>query len=174
MEHEKQEKTEVEKVEVKVNFLSIDRGTGAPIVVLKETAEDSNRILLIWIGEAEAAAIQMHLEKTNLPRPMTHDLLKNMIQTLGGNVTEVCVSDFQKRTFYAHLTVDVKGEPLQVDCRPSDAIALALRCDAPIYAAEHVIADHGFSEDELSPGQKPDAKDMLENLDDDTLKQYTV
>ena len=78
MEQEKQA-----RVEVKVNFLSIDRSTGAPIVVLKEKGEDSNRILLIWIGESEAAAIQRYTDKIQLPRPMTHDLLKMMIETLG-------------------------------------------------------------------------------------------
>ncbi len=161
-------------VEVKVNFLSIDRGTGAPIVVLKENVEAESRILLIWIGESEAGAIQMHLEKMTLPRPMTHDLLKTMIETLKAKVTAVCVHDFEERTFYAHIMLEVDGTPLNVDCRPSDAIALALRCDAPIYVAEEVIAAHGFSEQELEREQKTDTKDVLENLDDDTLKQYTV
>ena len=168
-------KEKQERVEVKVNFLSIDRGTGAPIVVLKEKEEDdSNRILLIWIGESEAAAIQMHLEKIKLPRPMTHDLLKTMIETLEAKVTDVCVRDFEDRTFYAHVTLEVEGNSVDVDCRPSDAIALALRCEAPIYVVEAVIAEHGFSEQELDKGQKPDTKDVLQNLDDDTLKQYTV
>ena len=168
------EKEKQARVEVKVNFLSIDRGTGAPIVVLKEKEDDSNRILLIWIGESEAAAIQMHLEKIQLPRPMTHDLLKTMIETLDAKVTAVCVHGFEERTFYAHVTLDVKGDTIDVDCRPSDAIALALRCEAPIYVVEEVIAEQGFSEQELDRGQKPDTKDVLQNLDDDTLKQYTV
>ena len=168
------EKEKQERVEVKVNFLSIDRGTGAPIVVLKEKEGDSNRILLIWIGESEAAAIQMHIEKMQLPRPMTHDLLKTMIETLEAKVIEVCVRDFEDRTFYAHVKLEVKGNNVDVDCRPSDAIALALRCEAPIYVVEEVIAEHGFSEQDLEKGQKPDTKDVLQNLDDDTLKQYTV
>ena len=174
MDAEKQEQTEV-----KVHFLSIDRSTGAPIVVLKEKESDANRILLIWIGESEASAIQMHLENVELPRPMTHDLLKTMIETLEAKVTDVCVNAVEQLnerwTFYAHLTVNMDGnQTVQVDCRPSDAIALALRCDVPIYVAEEVIADHGFSEEELGTGQKPDTKDTLENLDDDTLKQFTV
>ena len=86
MDTEKQTKTEV-----KVHFLSIDRSTGAPIVVLKEKEGDSSRILLIWIGEPEAAAIQVHLENVELPRPMTHDLLKTMIETLEAKVVDVCV-----------------------------------------------------------------------------------
>ena len=176
------EKEKHERVEVKVNFLSIDRGTGAPIVVLKEETDEaeetdeggSSRILLIWIGESEAAAIQLHLEKRQLPRPMTHDLLKTLIGTLGAEVTEVCVRDFEERTFYAHMILEVEGDTIEVDCRPSDAIALAIRCEAPIYVMEHVIAEQGFSESELNSGEKPDTKDVLENLDDDTLKQYTV
>ena len=168
------EKEKQARVEVKVNFLSIDRSTGAPIVVLKEKEGDSNRILLIWIGESEAAAIQMHIEKMQLPRPMTHDLLKIMIETLGAKVRVVCVHAFEERTFYASMTLEVDGTHIDVDCRPSDAIALALRCEAPIYVVEEVLAEQGFSEQELDTGQKPDTKDVLENLDDDTLKQYTV
>jgi bifunctional DNase/RNase len=168
------EKEKEARVEVKVNFLSIDRGTGAPIVVLKEKEGDSNRILLIWIGESEAAAIQMHIEKMQLPRPMTHDLLKSMIETLGAKVTAVCVHSFEERTFYAHVTLEVNGDNIDVDCRPSDAIAIALRCEVPIYIVEEVLSEQGYSEQELDKGQKPDTKDVLQNLDDDTLKQYTV
>ena len=176
MDTEKQEKTEV--TEVKVHFLSIDRSTGAPIVVLKEKEGEENRILLIWIGESEAAAIQMHLENIEFPRPMTHDLLKTMIETFEAKVTDVCVNAVEQTderwTFYAHLTVNMNDKTVQIDCRPSDAIALAIRCEVPIYVAEEVIAGHGFSEQELGTGQKDDTKDALENLDDDTLKQYTV
>ena len=168
------EKDKQARVELNVNFLSIDRSTGAPIVVLKEKDGDSNRILLIWIGESEAAAIQMHIEKIQLPRPMTHDLLKTMIETLGAGVVAVCVHAFEEQTFYAHVTLDVEGNNIDVDCRPSDAIALALRCEAPIYVVEDVLTEQGFSEQELNRGQKPDTKDVLQNLDDDTLKQYTV
>ena len=166
------------KTEVKVHFLSIDRSTGAPIVVLKEKDGDSSRILLIWIGEPEAAAIQVHLENVELPRPMTHDLLKTMIETLEAKVVDVCVHTVEQLnnrwTFYAHVTLEVNDRTIEVDCRPSDAIALAIRCEVPIYVGEDVIADHGFSEQELNTGQKHDTKDVLENLDDDTLKQYTV
>lgn len=168
------EKEKQARVEVKVNFLSIDRSTGAPIVALKEKEGDSNRILLIWIGESEAAAIQRHTDKIQLPRPMTHDLLKIMIETLEAKVTGVCVHAFEERTFYAYLTLEVNGNNIDVDCRPSDAIALALRCEAPMYVVEEVLVEQGFSEQELTKGEKPDTKDVLENLDDDTLKQYTV
>ncbi len=162
------------RIEVKVNFLSIDRSTGSPIVVLKEKDNGSNRILLIWIGESEAASIQMHLEKMVLPRPMTHDLLKIMIETLGAEVMSICVAEFEDPTFYAQLILRVDGNEIEIDCRPSDAIALALRCEVPIYVAEKVLMEQGFSEQELSRGRENDPKEVLENLDDDTLKQYTV
>ena len=168
------EKEKQPDIEVKVNFLSIDRSTGAPIVVLREKDGDLNRILPILIGESEAAAIQKHLENMELPRPLTHDLLKIMIETLDAKVVAVCVHTFEKHTFYAYVTLQVKDGNIEVDCRPSDGIALALRCEAPIYVAENVIAEHGFAEQEIEKGQKHDTKDVLENLDDDTLKQYTV
>ena len=101
-----------------------------------------------------------------------------MIETLGAKVADVCVHTVEQLnnrwTFYAHVTLEVNDRTIEVDCRPSDAIALAIRCEVPIYVGEDVIADHGFSEQELNTGQKHDTKDVLENLDDDTLKQYTV
>jgi len=161
-------------VEVNINYLTIDQRTGAPIVVMKEKEGASKRILLIWIGESEAGAIQMQLENLVLPRPMTHDLLKTMIETLEGAVTGVCVHRAEEQTFYAQVYLQRNGDSLNIDARPSDAIALALRCDAPIYVAEKVIEDHGFPEDELERARKRDPKDVLQNLDDDTLKQFTV
>ncbi len=168
---DKQEQT---IVEFNVHFLSIDQSTGAPIVVLKEKEGNSKRILLIWIGEPEAGSIQMSLEKTEIPRPMTHDLLKTVIEQLNGQVTSVCVTAVEERTFFAQIKLQVDDKELDIDSRPSDAIALALRCDAPIYVLEHVVEEHGFSEKELEKSQKRDPKNLLENLDDDTLKQFTV
>lgn len=162
------------KVEVNVNYLTIDQSSGAPIVVMKEKEGESKRMLLIWIGESEAGAIQMQLENMVLPRPMTHDLLKTVIETLDGKVTGVCVHEVEDRTFYAQVNLQANGAAVDVDARPSDAIALALRCNAPIYVAEKVIEAHGFPESELERARKRDPKDLLQNLDDDTLKQFTV
>jgi len=165
------------KVEVEINFLSVDQRTGTPIVVLKEKvadSEDEKRILPIVIGEPEATAIKMHLEKIKRRRPMTHDLLRIIIEALDAKLIDVCVTTVEKHSFYANMTLQVYGNPLDVDCRPSDAIALALRCNATIYVAEDVIANHGFLEQDIAKDQKNDPKDVLENLDDDTLKHYTV
>lgn len=161
-------------IEFYVNFISLDQRTGSPIVVLKEKEGELNRILLIWIGDSEAAAIQRQLENAVLPRPLTHDLLKVVIETLDAKVTATCVHAVQEETFYARITLEANGNAIELDCRPSDAIALALRCEAPIYVAEEVVVDHGFSEKQLERAQKHDPKDVLQNLDDDTLKQYTV
>ncbi len=161
-------------IEFNVNFLSIDQSTGAPIVVLKEKDGDPKRILLFLIGESEASSIHMRLEKMELPRPMTHDLLKTVIERLDAAVSFVCVTAFEERTFYAQIKLLANGNEFDIDSRPSDAIALALRCDAPIYVAEDVVEEHGFSEKNLEKPRKRDTKDLLENLDDDTLKQYTV
>lgn len=168
------DKDQQPKVEVNINYLTIDQRTGAPIVVMKQKEGASKRILLIWIGESEAGAIQMQLENLVLPRPMTHDLLKTMIETLKGEVTGVCVHRAEEQTFYAQVYLRTNGDALNIDARPSDAIALALRCNAPIYVAEKVIEDHGFPDDELERARKHDPKDLLQNLDDDTLKQFTV
>lgn len=161
-------------VELKVNFISIDQSTGSPIVVLKEKEGKLNRILLIWIGDSEAAAIQRQLENAVPPRPLTHDLLKISIETLDAKVAAICVYAVQEGIFYARITLQASGNAIELDCRPSDAIALALRCEAPIYVTEEVIVEHGFSEKQLERAQKPDPKDILENLDADTLKQFTV
>lgn len=168
------EKEKQTMVEVNVNFISIDQSTGSPIVVLKEKEGESNRILLIWIGDSEAAAIQRQLENVVPQRPLTHDLIKIVIETLDAKVTAICVHAVQEGTFYARITLQANGNAIELDCRPSDAIALALRCEAPIYVTEEVIVDHGFSEKQLERAQKHDPKDVLENLDDDTLKQFTV
>lgn len=168
------DKNQQRKVEVNINYLTLDQRTGAPIVVMKEKEGASKRILLIWIGESEAGAIQMQLENLTLPRPMTHDLLKTMIEKLEGEVTGVCVHRAETQTFYAQVYLRTNGDVLDIDARPSDAIALALRCDAPIYVAEKVIEDYGFPENELERARKRDPKDVLQNLDDDQLKQYTV
>ncbi len=168
------EKNEQPRVEVNVTYLTIDQSSGAPIVVMKEKEGASKRMLLIWIGESEAGAIQMSLENLVLPRPMTHDLFKTVIETLDGEVTSICVHNVEEQTFYAQVNLQANGEAFDIDARPSDAIALALRCDAPIYVAEKVIENHGFPESELERAQKREPKDLLQNLDDDTLKQFTV
>ena len=163
-------------VEVKIEFLFFDQNAGAPVVVLKEKEAESKRILLIWIGEAEASAIEYRLKKVALPRPMTHDLLKNVIDTISGEVISICISAVEKQTFFAQVKLEVNGQEHDIDSRPSDALALAIRCEVPIYVEEKVIEENGFLEAEVKK-EKPirrDAKDVLENLDEEIIKNYTV
>ena len=113
-----------------------------PIVLLK-TADD-DKFLPIWIGHAEAAAILMKLQGAAAPRPMTHDLLSNVIAELEGEVVKVTVTELRENTFYASITIVQNGREVDIDSRTSDAIALAVRCDAQIFAAEEVIDESGI------------------------------
>ena len=125
--------------EMVIYGVSFDLVGKQPIVLLK-TAE-GNKFLPIWIGHPEAAAILMKLQSASTPRPMTHDLVTDMLDQLGAQVTRITVTELRENTFYAQITVQLDGSEIEVDSRPSDAIALAIRADAPIYAAEEVIAE---------------------------------
>ena len=117
--------------------VSFDMVGKQPIVLLK-TAE-GNRFLPIWIGHPEAAAILMKLQGAQTPRPMTHDLLNDLLEQLDAKCERVSVTELRDNTFYASITISVNGSEIEIDSRPSDAIALAVRCSAPIFAAEEVI-----------------------------------
>ena len=124
-----------------------------PIVLLK-TADD-DKFLPIWIGHAEAAAILMKLQGAAAPRPMTHDLLSTVISELQGEVVKVTVTELRENTFYANITIVQDGREVEIDSRTSDAIALAVRCDAQIFAADDVVEESGIdfqTEDEEQPG----------------------
>jgi uncharacterized protein len=124
-----------------------------PIVLLK-TADD-DKFLPIWIGHAEAAAILMKLQGATAPRPMTHDLLTDVISELQGEIVRVTVTELKENTFYAQITIVQDGREVEVDSRPSDAIALAVRCDAQIFATDDVIDESAIdfqAEDEDQPG----------------------
>jgi uncharacterized protein len=124
-----------------------------PIVLLK-TADD-DKFLPIWIGHPEAAAILMKLQGAAPPRPMTHDLLNDVIGELQGEIVKVEVTELRENTFYARITIVQDGREVEIDSRPSDAIALAVRCDARIFASDEVIAESGIefqAEDEDQPG----------------------
>jgi bifunctional DNase/RNase len=124
-----------------------------PIVLLK-TADD-DKFLPIWIGHPEAAAILMKLQGASPPRPMTHDLFTDVISELQGEIVKVEVTELRENTFYARITIVQDGREVEIDSRPSDAIALAVRCDARIFASEDVIAESGIefqAEDEDQPG----------------------
>src|SRR6266566_1105056 len=123
--------------EMVIYGVSFDLVGKQPIVLLK-TAE-GNRFLPIWIGHPEAAAILMKLQGASTPRPMTHDLVTDMLGQLDAQVTRITVTELKENTFYASITVQQNGSEIEIDSRPSDAIALAVRADAPIFAAEEVI-----------------------------------
>ena len=113
-----------------------------PIVLLK-TADD-DKFLPIWIGHPEAAAILMKLQGSAAPRPMTHDLLNDVISELQGEIVKVTVTELRENTFYARITIVQNGREVEIDSRPSDAIALAVRCDAQIFASDDVIEESGI------------------------------
>ena len=124
-------------VEMKVRGLALDPVSNMPIIILRD--EDEKRSLPIWVGIFEANAIALELEKISTPRPMTHDLIKNILETLEARVVKVVVTDLKENTFYAVLHLQIGETEYTVDSRPSDAIALALRVAAPIYVDEDVV-----------------------------------
>jgi uncharacterized protein len=140
-------------VEMKVQGLFFDSETNQSIVVLKE--ETTGRSLPIWVGLFEANAITMGIEHTWTPRPMTHDLIKNIIEGMNANVRRITVNDLRSNTFYAIISLEIEGRLVEIDSRPSDAIALALRVKAPIFVAEKVLESAGHAE----PKNKKEASD---------------
>jgi len=160
-------------VEMRIRGLMVDPNTNMPIVILKDVASDT--VLPIWVGVYEANAIAIEIEKLGAPRPMTHDLTRNIIQNMNGHLDRVVITELKDDTFYAVLWVTQSGEPLTVDARPSDAIALALRADCPIYVAEQVLAIA-----RLNTAGPPDSastaqlRKWLEGLNDEDLGRYKM
>jgi bifunctional DNase/RNase len=140
-------------VEMKVQGLVFDSETNQSIVILKEEA--TGRTLPIWVGIFEANAINMGMERTWTPRPMTHDLLKNIIERMNAHVRKIMVTELRSNTFYAVILLEVEGQLVEIDSRPSDAIALALRTQAPIFVAEKVLESAGHGD----PKQKKENSD---------------
>ena len=136
---------------IRVSLMNYQR-----VVILKE--KDTDRYLPIWIGPAEADAIAVKLQGVNVPRPLTHDLLYSVVGALGATVNSIVVSDLKNDTFFAKIILSVDGEQMEVDSRPSDAIALAVRVEAPIYAEEVVLEKAGIMLDKETG--KPIAEEM--------------
>ncbi|HMF43742.1 MAG TPA: bifunctional nuclease family protein, partial [Polyangia bacterium] len=160
------------QIEMSIKGLMVDPITNTPIVILRD--KDGQRVLPIWVGIFEANAIALQIENVTTPRPMTHDLLKNVIQDLRGRIEKIVVSDLKENTFYALIYLTVGGEMMAVDARPSDAIALALRARAPIFVEEKVI-DHAKTSD-LVPekGETERLQKWLESLDPDDMGKYKM
>jgi uncharacterized protein len=159
-------------IEMTIKGLMVDPITNMPIVILKD--KDGDRVLPIWVGIFEANAIALQIENIATPRPMTHDLLRNVITDLNGQVDRVVVSDLKDNTFYAIIHLTVRGEPVAVDARPSDAIALALRTRSPILVEETVI-DNAKTVDFAADRTDTDRlQKWLESLDPDELGKYKM
>jgi len=160
------------QIEMTIKGLMVDPITNMPIIILRD--REGQKVLPIWVGVFEANAIALQIENVVTPRPMTHDLLKNVITDLNGTVERIVVSDLRDNTFYAMIHLVVNGSPVAVDSRPSDAIALALRTKAPIFVEERVI-DHAKSID-FAP-EKSDTERLqrwLESLDPEELGKYKM
>jgi len=162
-------------VEVRVAHLGVDRSTSSPVVVLQEAT--GSRVLPIWIGPAEANAIAVELAGVKFSRPLTHDLLKQVILGLGGELRKVLITSVRDSTYFAELHIYRDGHDVfQVDARPSDSIALALRLKAPIFATESLLDLVPPDAIELRPDQGPldaDAlKTYLENLDPEDFGKF--
>jgi len=162
-------------LEVKVRGLILDPTSNSPIVILKDLSSDS--MLPIWIGVCEANAIAMEMEKAVAQRPMTHDLLKTLIDQLEARVEKVVISDLVENTFFAVIVLTCNGRSMLIDARPSDAIAVALRTDSPIYVSEHVmrnskntISSAEFDEIE----ERRAADDDWTDMDDEETGKYKM
>jgi bifunctional DNase/RNase len=157
-------------VEMTVESVRINLATQQRVVILKATKQE--RYLFIWIAHAEAYAIAVELQGTASPRPLTHDLLKNVIGELGAKIVSIVISDLIDEIFYARIVLDVAGRHVEIDSRPSDAIALAVRAKTPIYVEESVLERAGVALEpsEETPTTKP--KPEPRHTDQDNLDAY--
>jgi uncharacterized protein len=160
------------QIEMTIKGLMLDPVTNTPIIILRD--KDGQRVLPIWVGSFEANAIALQMENVTMPRPMTHDLLRNVIHDLRAEIRKIVVSDLKENTFYALIYLHVNGEAVAVDARPSDAIALALRARAPIFVEDKVI-DHAKTAD-FAPekGDTERLQKWLESLDPDDMGKYKM
>ena len=168
-------------IEVTVSRLGLDSSTNSYVVVLQE--RDGTRLLPIWIGQPEAESIVMHMHNVKRARPLTHDLVRSLIVGMGAQLRRVQITRVEKSTYYAELHVQRGGEVVQIDARPSDSIAVALRLSAPIFAAESLLVDPGEDADEgdvtgaseepdLGLTEAPSTQDDAAELSAEQLKAY--
>ena len=147
-------------IEVKIDSIRASLMSEHRVVILKDLGSD--RFLPIWIGRYEAEAIAIRLQNIEVPRPMTHDLLANAIIEMGGEISHVLVSDLRNDTFFAKIDVKINGQSVEIDSRPSDAIALAVRANASIFVEEHVMEEAGIVPE----------TDVTEAMDDEGLSAF--
>ena len=160
------------EIEMKIRGLMMDPATNMPIVILKDM--DGNHVLPIWVGVYEANAIALEIEKVSTPRPMTHDLIKNLLLGLNTSVNKVVVNDLREETFYALIWLEQNGQTISIDSRPSDALALALRLDCPIYVEESVLKSSKVSSSATEKVSSEEMRKWLENLNDEEMGHYKM
>jgi bifunctional DNase/RNase len=160
------------EVEMKIRGLMMDPITNSPIVVLKDIGSDA--VLPIWVGIYEANAIALEIEKVTTPRPMTHDLIKNLLLGLDTHVHKVVVSELRDDTFFAVIWMERDGKVISIDSRPSDALALALRLDCPIYVEEEVLKHSKQATASADRVSSDDLRKWLEGLNDEDLGRYKM
>jgi len=158
--------------EMVIYGVSFDMVGKQPIVLLKTV--DGNKFLPIWIGHPEAASILMKLQGASTPRPMTHDLLCEMLGELDVKCTQVAVTELRENTFFASITLSVNGKEMEIDSRPSDAIALAVRAGAPIFAAEEVIAESAIEVESSIEESEDVVERFKEFLDEVTPEDFAA
>src|SRR4051794_22213929 len=160
------------EVEMKIRGLMMDPVTNMPIVVLKDAGGDT--VLPIWVGVYEANAIALEIEKVTTPRPMTHDLIKNLLTALGGAVHKVVVTELKEDTFYAVIWAEHQGSIISIDSRPSDALAVALRVDCPIYVEDEVLRTSKQATSMSEQVSSDELRKWLEGLNDDDMGRYKM
>ena len=159
-------------IEMTIKGLMVDPITNMPIVILKDS--DGERVLPIWVGIFEANAIALQIENIASPRPMTHDLIRNIIADMDGRVERVVVSELKENTFYAVIHLDVRGSQVAIDARPSDAIAIALRTASPILVDDSVISNAETADFSAERTDTTRLQKWLESLDPEDLGKYKM
>ena len=160
------------EVEMKIRGLMMDPVTNMPIVILKDV--NGSSVLPIWVGVYEANAIALEIEKVSTPRPMTHDLIKSLLLGLNTALRKVVVSELKDDTFFAVIWLDRDGDLISVDSRPSDALALALRLDCPIYVEESVLKSSKRDATISDKATTDELRRLLEGLNDEDLGHYKM
>jgi uncharacterized protein len=160
------------EVEMRIRGLMMDPVTNMPIVILKDI--NGGSVLPIWVGIYEANAIALEIEKVTTPRPMTHDLIKNLLMGLETRVHKVVVNELRDDTFYALIWLEREGQVISIDSRPSDALALALRVDCPIYVEDEVLKNSKVAGAASERVNNEELRKWLENLGDEDMGRYKM
>ena len=160
------------EVEMKIRGLMMDPVTNMPVVILKDVGGE--QVLPIWVGIYEANAIALEIEKVSTPRPMTHDLLKNLLIGLEAEVRKVVVNDLRDDTFFAVIWLEREGQSISIDSRPSDALALALRVDCPIFVEDQVLKTSRLASALSDKVSSEEMRKWLENLGEEDMGRYKM